>query len=297
MECLTRFTGIGLTVLNVACGSGLADGSHEPASLGWTKVFASSSEGFASAAAFATHPSGDLLLTGSYTGTLRFDAATDLGASSAAGYSQIFVASFDPTGAHRWSRGFGDQQHNSWGRGIAVGADGVAVITGSFGGTIHFGATQLSATPYTKLTTSLLVGNDIFVAGLDADGATRWASGFGDRDIDQGNAVAVEVSGDVYATGAFAGTVDFGGSSSSPETSAARSTAVPDRSRARLRMARRSAKVTCCSRASPAQANRAGRRRLGARGRTAPTASRWHPRAAFTSPETSTARSTSARGR
>ena len=103
-------------------------------------------------------------------------------------------------GGHLWSKSFtgtGDQL----GFGIAVDAAGNVVCTGRFLNSIEFnGNTHVSAGL-----------NDIFLAKLDASGASVWSMVFGDS-LDQiGRAVAIDGAGAVSLIGRFQGTVDFGG--------------------------------------------------------------------------------------
>jgi hypothetical protein len=54
-------------------------------------------------------------------------------------------------------------------------------------------------------------GNDVFVAKLDGAGNHLWSRRFGDSLNQVGADVKVDASGDIYVTGWFEGTVDFGG--------------------------------------------------------------------------------------
>jgi len=72
--------------------------------------------------------------------------------------------------------------------------------------TIVFGATTLTnATPGGGNT-------DVFLVKYSSSGSIVWAKGFGGGDYDQGNATAVDNSGNVYITGFYGSTsIDFGG--------------------------------------------------------------------------------------
>ncbi len=76
------------------------------------------------------------------------------------------------------------------------------MITGFFVGPADFGGGPLSSS-----------GMDIFVAKYSSSGTYLWAEGFGGASSDVGNAIAVDGSGNVFTTGYFQGTVDFGGGS------------------------------------------------------------------------------------
>ncbi len=61
---------------------------------------------------------------------------------------------------------------------------------------------------------------DIFVAEYRSDGTPLWSKRIGSTGDDRGKAVAVDGSGNVYVTGFFRGTVDFGGGPVSSATNA-----------------------------------------------------------------------------
>ncbi len=102
---------------------------------------------------------------------------------------------------HQWSQRFGDTVAEVV-QDAVVDASGNVIITGLFIGTVDFGGGPF-------VVPGIL--GDIFVAKYDSTGAHLWSKQFGDTGPDQGNAVAVDASGNVIITGGFAGTVDFGG--------------------------------------------------------------------------------------
>lgn len=84
---------------------------------------------------------------------------------------------------------------------IVVAGDGTVLATGTFEGSITFGATTLTGAGL----------EDVFVASFDPDGTPRWARGFGATGTDRGQAIAVDAAGRSYVCGLFSGSVDFGG--------------------------------------------------------------------------------------
>ena len=83
---------------------------------------------------------------------------------------------------------------------ISTQADGSAIVTGLFKGTVTFGSTTLSSAG----------GNDIFVAKVDASGSYVWATRAGSGDPDAGYGVSALADGSAIVTGQFRGNVTFG---------------------------------------------------------------------------------------
>ena len=78
-------------------------------------------------------------------------------------------------------------------------------VTGFFDGSATFGAGETNTT-----TLSSAGIFDIFVAKYDASGDLVWAKRAGGTDFDEGLGIAVDVSGNSYVTGFFAGSATFG---------------------------------------------------------------------------------------
>jgi hypothetical protein len=144
----------------------------------------------------AVDPTGNVYLTGAFSGTASFGGA----ALTSAGASDAFVASLTTAGAHRWSAGFGAATDDS-GNGVAVDSSGNVTATGSFQGTASFGGTVLISAG----------AGDIFVASFTTSGTHRWSKRAGDTNDDAGFGIAADGAGNVYATGAFEGSADLGG--------------------------------------------------------------------------------------
>jgi hypothetical protein len=140
--------------------------------------------------------SGNVIVTGHYTFAVDFGG----GPLPAVGGDEVFLAKYDASGAHVWSRGFAgasDQQ----GRSASVDAAGNVFLTGTFVTGLDVGGGALS-----------WVGQrDIFLAAFDPSGGHVWSQGFGDAGEDEGLGISADASGNVHATGFFNGTVDFGG--------------------------------------------------------------------------------------
>lgn len=87
------------------------------------------------------------------------------------------------------------------------------LVAGYFAGTVNFGGASRTSAGAT---------NDIFVAKYSNTGSgATWVNTVGSTGSDQANGVAVDGSGNVFATGFFSGTVNFGGGNVTAPTSQA----------------------------------------------------------------------------
>ncbi|MBW2734768.1 MAG: hypothetical protein JRH20_20465 [Deltaproteobacteria bacterium] len=145
----------------------------------------------------AVDSSGNITIVGGYVSSVTNLGGGDL---KNAGYSDIFIASYDSTGAHRWSKGFGSAGDDVF-LGIGVDGNGNVITTGLFSESIDVGG---------GLLTSEGLG-DMVIASYDSTGTYRWSKGFGATMQCAGNGVAVDSAGNVVIVGSLSGTEDFGG--------------------------------------------------------------------------------------
>ena len=87
--------------------------------------------------------------------TELLSATADFGGGvlTSAGGADIFVAKYDSTGAHLWSKGFGDAA-NQFARSVASAPSGDCVVTGLILGPTDFGGGAVGG----------LGGEDVFLA-------------------------------------------------------------------------------------------------------------------------------------
>ena len=130
----------------------LDQGAHDASSgaLVWSRRLGST--GIDRGQAITVDSSGNVTVTGACEGTVDFGG----GAPASAGGRDIFVASYGPTGAHRWARRFGGASIDEWGFGVAVDSAGNTAVTGQFAGTATFGGDTLSSAG----------GSDVFLVQL-----------------------------------------------------------------------------------------------------------------------------------
>jgi hypothetical protein len=136
---------------------------------------------------------GDLM---SGSGPLDFGG----GALVDAGGRDVFVASFDPSGQHRWSKRFGNGADQR-ARALAVSPAGLVAITGSLEGSADFGGGVFKTAGK----------SDAFVAVFDAAGQHLASHPFGDPADQHGELVAFGSQGELVLAGSYEGAIDFGG--------------------------------------------------------------------------------------
>jgi hypothetical protein len=161
----------------------------------WSKGFGDVSS--QTAVALAVDPSGNLLVTGYFQGTVDFGGGT---LTSSGGSTDVYLAKFSPTGTHLWSKRFGDTA-SQLAKDVTTDASGNVFITGSINGSADFGGGTL---------TSAGLG-DGYIAKFGPTGAHLWSKRFGDS-LDQfATGIKADAAGNVVVTGYFSGTVDLGG--------------------------------------------------------------------------------------
>ena len=112
--------------------------------------------------------------------------------SSASSVSAVFIVSFGSSGSGEDSA---QSVH------ILSGGDADIYITGYFEDTINFGGGDITSNG----------GKDIFVLSLNKDGEYRWAYTAGGTQDDEGASITMfDNFGNIYVTGYFKKTVDFG---------------------------------------------------------------------------------------
>ena len=166
-----------------------ADGNHL-----WSRHFAG--ENWQSVQDLELSNSGAIVIAGYLNGSVDFGG----GVLTSAGSGDAYVACFDASGNHLWSKSFGDASEQ---RAYAVGidADDNVFLAGMMWGNVDFGGGVFNVAG----------GSDIFLASFDANGDYRFSRRFGD-DKNQGlSGIALDADGNVVLTGYFEGALNFGG--------------------------------------------------------------------------------------
>ena len=146
--------------------------------------------------------SGNVYTTGSFSGLIVFNTGSGNFLLNSSGGTDVFVVKFNASGVFTWAKKLGGSGGDI-GYSMALDVAGNVYTTGYFSGTADFD-------PGT--TTNNLIsagGTDLFISKLDVDGNFVFAKRIGGAGNDEGNAITLDVSGNIYSTGSFSGTVDF----------------------------------------------------------------------------------------
>ncbi len=160
----------------------------------------------------AVDASGNVYVTGRFSGLADFDPSQATYNLTIPGYTDCFFAKYNSIGNLIWAKHLelASGTNYSYGLGIAVDGASNVYITGFFDGTVDFN-------PSTGATANLTSHGvwDVFVAKYDASGNYVWANNMGvTGGYAAGTAIALDggpgaTAPNVYITGTFDGTVDF----------------------------------------------------------------------------------------
>ena len=154
--------------------------------------------------AIAIDSSGNVYITGEFSGTVDFDpGAGTFNLISAGSNDDIFVSKLDSNCNFVWAKRMGGWSDDE-GYSIAVDSSGNVYTTG-----VHEGNNADFDPGAGTYILNGAGGADIFVSKLDSNGDFVWAKSMGGGNGDKGNAIVVDSSRNVYTTGYFRNTADF----------------------------------------------------------------------------------------
>ena len=137
--------------------------------------------------------SGNIYVTGFYSGTAQFDGQS----ISANGSGQdIFLAKYAQNGDLEWVQSAGGSENSDIGYSIAVSSDGNVLVSGQFTGSASFGPNTINATG---------TGNNAFVASYDSNGNNLWARAIQSDATCRALACDFDPSGNALVTGQVTG--------------------------------------------------------------------------------------------
>lgn len=167
----------------------------------WAKSVSASGGNYGRA--IAVDNAENVYVTGEFRFTVDFDPGPGVSNLVQTGSgSDVFILKLDAGGDFEWAKSHGGSSEDV-GRSIKSDAAGNVYTSGGFYSTVDFdpGAGTFN------LTSNGI--SDVFISKLDVNGDFVWAKQIGSTGIDMGQSLALDVSGNVYATGQFYVTVDF----------------------------------------------------------------------------------------
>jgi len=157
-------------------------------------------EGLQVARSMTIDAAGNLILCGRLRGTADFDPGAGVQMLTATDNGDVFVCKLSADGALIWVKQFGGTDKD-YGFDAKTDAAGNIIVVGQFMGTADFD-------PGSGITAFTAVGiRDLFISKLTANGDFIWARKMGGS-LDN-NVWQLELDGNIYTTGMFAGTGDF----------------------------------------------------------------------------------------
>lgn len=141
---------------------------------------------------------GNTYITGYFSSTANINGQT----KSVAGLTDVFISKISPQGSTIWVTTAGGPGSDR-GLSIAVDLSSNVIVSGFYTGSINFG---------NGITLQSVNGSqDAFVAKYNAQGEILWAkSGGSSGNSDRANGVAVDNAGNIFITGQFSGSANFG---------------------------------------------------------------------------------------
>lgn len=165
-----------------------ANGLHR-----WSKRWGSLNA-YSSGTSVAVDPTGSVLVTGYSEGTI--DLGT--GVLPSKGSMDIVLGKFDPSGAPIFAKRYGSTK-NDLANSVTTDGAGNILLTGYVTGPIDFGDGPLT----------YVGGQNTFIAKLTPTGAPSWSRLY-KASFSLGVGIAADPMGNIFATGYFSNTIDFG---------------------------------------------------------------------------------------
>jgi hypothetical protein len=159
----------------------------------------------------AVDNSGNVFVTGNFNGTSDFDPGAGTFNITSAGLYDAFITKLDASGNLVWVYSIGGSTaQDDNGNAVAIDASGNVVFTGFFDGTVDFDPGPGVFNLTSAATSSGALHGDVYILKLDNNGNFIWAFREGTSNYeDEGNAISIDASDNIYATGSFTSSADF----------------------------------------------------------------------------------------
>ncbi|OGJ40575.1 MAG: hypothetical protein A2378_01820 [Candidatus Pacebacteria bacterium RIFOXYB1_FULL_44_10] len=165
----------------------------------WAKTWGSSGNDISGGLTFDS--TGNIYLTGEYSGTTDFDPGVAVISKATAGSTDAFVLKLNSSGEYVWVDTFGSTGHDRGSQILVSGTD--LYIGGRFQNTVDFdpgaGTTNLASTG----------GYDIYFGKYTLNGNLVWINKIGSSSYDYLDEILMTHAGNLLLVGDFYNTVDF----------------------------------------------------------------------------------------
>ena len=150
----------------------------------------------------AVDSSGNSYITGYFQGTVDFGG----GNVTSAGNNDIFVLKLNSSGTFQWVQTYGGSENDSV-YDLTIDSSNNIIVAGIFRGTVNFGSGNIVSSG----------GIDAFVLKLNSSGTFQWVQTYGGTSSEFAYSVDVDSSDNLYISGEYSNTVDFGGGAETAE--------------------------------------------------------------------------------
>jgi hypothetical protein len=155
-----------------------------------------------SKSAITLSEAGELYINSSFYQTVDFDPSENVFNLTSNGDQDVFIAKYDTSGNFKWGRSIGGD-FTDWPYDINLDKEQNVYSIGTFEGTADFN-------PGSEVSNlSSHGGQEVFILKLDSAGTFIWAKSIGGPSSDIGYGITADSKDNIYASGAFQGTVDF----------------------------------------------------------------------------------------
>ena len=161
----------------------------------WSKAFGAAN--FDKGWGVALDPGSNVIITGSFRGSVNFGGAVLVGNFPSA----MYLAKYNSAGTHQWSSVYNGGT-GSDGFAVATDAASNVIVTGGYSTQINFGGGLLTA----------VNAYEAFLVKFNSAGTHQWSKSFAGSGGESGQALAVDAASNIILGGQGAsGTVDLGG--------------------------------------------------------------------------------------
>jgi len=168
----------------------------------WVKTFSNTGS---SAILDVSSKNNYVYITGHFSGTITFGSTT----LTSNGSNDIFIAKLSLDGDTQWAKSYGGP-HNDSSLSIAIDANENIYLGGYFNGNNNETITIGNDT-YTTSAPTTSSYSDGLIIKLNSSGVFQWSRAFQSSYNTNVNDIVVDQNNNVYITGAYRGTTDFGG--------------------------------------------------------------------------------------